>query len=362
LCLADSILLFGLARRFVLPAGAAVFTAALWAFNFHGINMALLWLSGRTALLVVMFALMTAHAVLRGWRISAGLLCLAAMLCKEEAVVLPALFTVFLMLDGMRNRRQAALRHALVEIWPLWAALPIYAVLRIQSGAFSPMDAPSYYQFSLSPPLVVRNLEEYADRTATLAVTVVLVLLAVCRWKRPALSDDERRLGLFAAIWIPATFALTMFLPLRSSLYALLPSIGTSLAAGTFASWAARTNPAQFSRVAVVLILIAGFMIPVYRSRNQRWARLGDLSARVVRALEATGPAAHGAERLVLIDDPRERFNLESVFGPALPDALVLTLGNAWTGEIVSASDPMPSNMTRGFRLIEGDLVPAGSK
>src|SRR5262249_9710330 len=52
LCLAaGAVLLFALARQMALPPAAALFAVAVWAFNFHGVNMALLWTSGRTALL-----------------------------------------------------------------------------------------------------------------------------------------------------------------------------------------------------------------------------------------------------------------------------------------------------------------------
>lgn len=51
-------LLFLLAERLGLPVPAALLTAAVWSFNFHGINVAVLWISGRTSLLVVLFAIL----------------------------------------------------------------------------------------------------------------------------------------------------------------------------------------------------------------------------------------------------------------------------------------------------------------
>ena len=47
LLLANAGLLFLVGRRLSLPPEAALLAAAVWAFNFHGINMALLWTSGR---------------------------------------------------------------------------------------------------------------------------------------------------------------------------------------------------------------------------------------------------------------------------------------------------------------------------
>ena len=362
LCIVDAVLLFRLARRFALPASAALFATATWAFNFHGINMALLWSSGRTALLVAMFALATAHAVLRGWRLTAGLMCLAAMLCKEEAVLLPTLFGAFMGLDGQRTGQRPVWRHAVTQTWPLWAALAIYAVLRMQSGAFGQTDAPPYYRFSFSPGLVLRNLGEYADRIATTSVAVVMVLVAACGWKGPGFSAAERRTLLLAGIWVPAMCALTMFLPLRSSLYALLPAIGASLAAGAFASRAARSEGARFQRVAVALVVTVALMIPVYRSRNQRWVQPADLSTRVMRSIESATRRESPTGRIVLVDRAGERLNLDSAFGGLFPDAVVLMLGDGWVGEITSGDVPLPSRQTRVFRLSNGELLPIQPK
>src|SRR4029077_13543595 len=42
--------IFALARSLSLPWAAAVAASAIWAFNWNGINAAVLWVSGRTAL------------------------------------------------------------------------------------------------------------------------------------------------------------------------------------------------------------------------------------------------------------------------------------------------------------------------
>ncbi|HLG58293.1 MAG TPA: hypothetical protein VI485_23310 [Vicinamibacterales bacterium] len=357
-CVADAVLLFLLARRLTLPASAAAIAAGVWAFNFHGINMALLWLSGRTALLAALFALATAHAVLRGWRLAAGLLCLAAMLCKEEAVLLPALFVVFTGLDRWRAGPSPVWRHVVGETWALWVALAIYAALRMHSGAFGPADAPSYYQFSFSPGLVWRNLGEYADRIATASVGVVIVLVAACGWKGHGFSDAERRTLLLAGIWIPAMCALTMFLPLRSSLYAVLPSIGASLAAGAFASRAARADGVRFQRVAIALVVIVALTTPIYRSRNQRWVQPADLSTRLMQSIADATRGEGRTGRIVLIDSPGERLNLEAAFGGLFADAVALMLGDGWMGEIAPSDAPPPSSQALVFRLRNGELVP----
>ncbi|MDE3156263.1 MAG: hypothetical protein KGN76_14270, partial [Acidobacteriota bacterium] len=81
---------FALARALDLPAEGAIAAAALWLFNWDGIRMAVLWISGRTALLLVLFATLGAAAALRRRWGLAGVLLLLAMLSKEEAVLVPA--------------------------------------------------------------------------------------------------------------------------------------------------------------------------------------------------------------------------------------------------------------------------------
>ncbi len=78
-----------LARVLGLPRGAAVFAAALWLLNYKGIGMAVLWISGRTSLVATLFAVLGAAEWLRGRAWSAGPLVFAALLAKEEAVLVP---------------------------------------------------------------------------------------------------------------------------------------------------------------------------------------------------------------------------------------------------------------------------------
>ena len=119
LLVADAGLLFALARRLSLSSAASLFAVAAWMFNFHGINMALLWLSGRTALLLCLFSTTAVLAWLRSLRLAAVLLTCAAMLCKEEAVVLPLLLPLLGAVAG--GERDTSTRRALLQSWPLWA-------------------------------------------------------------------------------------------------------------------------------------------------------------------------------------------------------------------------------------------------
>ena len=349
LCVATAAALFALARRVQLPSSAALITAGVWLFNFHAVNMAVLWLSGRTALLVSLFSLGTAHAMLSGRSLLAGALALLAMLSKEEAVALPMLFSVYTVLTERRAR-------GLARTLPLWAALGVYMALRLQSGAFWASDAPSFYRFSFSPALIGRNVLEYADRAGTVAAIVIVAIVAVVRLRLRDVTDGERHVLLFAALWVAAMYSLTLFLPVRSSLYALLPSVGSALAAGAVASAAARRNPRAFAYAAIGLLAVLLALTPVYRSRNVRWVQLAELSERAMTTI-ARDAADRTAGHVVIVDAPGERFNLQSAFGGLFPEAMRLRVGEGWTGEVVPTPSEARQSGDLSYRLSTGALV-----
>ena len=341
LALAGAAALYALVRRLALPRHAALLAASVWALNFHAVNMALLWLSGRTALLLVLFALATAHAMLRGRHLLAGVCCLCALLSKEEAVALPLLWTVYTDLTT-RGPGTGSLPIRLGRTWPLWAALGLYAVLREQSGAFSAANAPSYYQFSFAPALVARNAAEYADRAGTTAAIAILVLLAATGWRRLRFEPAERRAALLAALWIPASYALTLFLPVRSSLYALLPSIGAALLAAVAASSAARARPEHVRRATAALLVLVLLLAPVYLARNRRWTEAADLSSAVMTIVQKAVTARPGGGHVALLEDPDARFTADVVFSGQFPVAVTLFSDGTWTGSVVAPGETFP--------------------
>jgi hypothetical protein len=349
-----AVLLYRLARRIALPPAAALLATAVWAFNFHGINMALLWLSGRTSLLVTLFSLLTAHALLMGAPVVAGICCLAALLSKEEATLLPLLLTAFVFATQplpARSRVLATLRC----VWPMWTALAGYAVLRLQSGAFGFSNAPSYYQLSTSGTL--RNFAEYADRSGTVAVAVMIVLI-LASGRRPAFDEPERRVLHLSILWIVGTFAITLWLPVRSSLYAVLPSIGTSLIAGATASWAIRTNPARFRSVAIVLSLLVVLLIPVYRIRNVRWVSIADISSYIMETIDAGVRNSTTGGSILIVDSRDERFDLDATFSGMFAEAVTLVAGPNWNGQIVTAGEAVPGDVRLQFQYTDGRLIP----
>src|SRR4030095_792156 len=105
------------------------------------------------------------------------------------------------------------------------------------------------------------------DRAGTLAVVVCTTIIIAIRGAR-ALSATERRVVRFAVSWFATMYAITLFLPVRSSLYAVLPSVGGALRAGAIGSAAMRADRTRFAQVSsAFLVLLLAFM-PVYRARN----------------------------------------------------------------------------------------------
>jgi hypothetical protein len=341
LFLADAVLLFLLARRLSLPPAAALFGVAVWAFNFHGVNMAVLWISGRTALLLCLFGLASTLAFLSNRHSTAALLALAAMLCKEEAVVLPALF-VTLDLSHAAEHKSSERGRGVLRTLPLWAALGLYGLLRAHSGAFGPLDAPDYYRFTLEPRAVLKNVAQYLDRGGTWpAVTATIVALGV-RTRR-ALNDDERRVIRFGVLWFLAFYAITVFLPIRSSLYALAPSIGSALVTGSFAARASRENPQRFGYVAGALVAVVALLLPVYRARNHGLVEPADLAARSLSTIQNAARSRGQRGAIAIVDRAEERVTLNDAFGNLFADAVHLFVGPHWSGALVPATSTRAS-------------------
>jgi hypothetical protein len=182
LLVACTVLAWRLALAFGLSSTAALVGAAAWAFNLRAVGMALLWISGRTALFLTLFALLATLAALRGHRWRAAGWCLLALLSKEEAIVLPFFLAGWTAWSARESGTWRATAH---QVWPLGVALPLYFLLRSYSHAFGPFDAPSYYQFTFDPTLLIRNALEYLDRSATTAAALALILARLRRATAP---------------------------------------------------------------------------------------------------------------------------------------------------------------------------------
>ena len=233
-----------LGRALNLPRGAATFASALWLLNLHGVNMSILWISGRTALLATAAAASCAAALLTGRHLLATMLLTVAVFSREDAALLPLVSTAWLyFLQHDVERRRQRWRWLIVGL----AIVAVYFAIRSTTNAMTPATAPSYYRFTYDPAVVARNIGEYADRTATTAVGTLLLLAIVLR---PGIAKFDYQASAVVAcggMWTVAFLLPALLLPVRSSLYACLPSVGTCVVAGVIATrwWALAAPRAQ---------------------------------------------------------------------------------------------------------------------
>ena len=349
--LACAAAIYRLGRAIGLASWAALAGAAVWAFNFHGINMAIVWLSGRTSLLGTLFSTLAALAFVRNRTIIAAVLAFGAFLSKEEVLALPLILVIWSLIIKTDPRRTAA----------MWIALALYFVLRINSGAVDISNAPPYYQFVYDPVHVAKNILEYADRSMTLAGLVIIAAM-IAFGAMPALDRDGRRQALMGAVWLVLGFAVTIWLPIRSSLYAVFPSVGVALAAGALLTAITRAaTPHRARRVAMAAMLLPFLLLPVYWARNVRWSELRDLSNVTIRTIQDDH---HAPQTLVVLeDDLSTRANFRHVFGALLPEATALIFKNElsiWIEppppELENLARPATGGRTVTYRLVDGTL------
>ena len=330
LAIVCGVLLYAVARELLLPSGAALLAVALWLLNPHGINTAILWMSGRTSLMLTLGSLGAVWLVLRGRPFAALAPAAIALFAKEEAFLLPAILLMWWYAfrpDDLPKRRMIAWCVA------AGALVGVYLALRFQTGAMTPWTAPPYYRFTGNPAVIGRNIFEYADRAMTFSAAVVVLALLLLR---PAAPYDwySRRVLICGAAWIVGGYGLTVFLPVRSSLYACFPSVGACLIAGDLAArrWRVAT-PASRQRVAVAGMVAAVGLTPIYVLRNRASLANARFSSAVLRDLNAATAAIPEGETVVVLDDRTRRPNIETAFNVALDEAFELASGrrmNFW--------------------------------
>lgn len=346
-----------LARQLGLRVGAALVAAALWLFNFHGIGMALLWLSGRTSLLLTLFSVLAAIAFLRGrWSLAAAAAG-AAMLSKEEAALLPVMFTVWWL--AQRRHMTRPVRSALTQVLPLWAILAAYLVLRFSSGAFWPTNAPSFYAPTLDPARLWQSLIEYGDRTFTFSLLAILAASLAVR-SLPQWKGGFARILPFAISWLICGFAVTFFLPVRSSLYAVFPSVAVVIAAAAvIESTLAALQPSARLRLAWLGVLTLTLLVPVYWMRNERWTSLAELSSAVVAQLNDVRADLPVGTTIIIRDDMTTRTNLSTAWGGLTQELAALAFGGDITLQVLQDDDSAAAAASGGIvtRLQNGKLI-----
>lgn len=355
LALAAAVLLGVLATTIGMSPAVGAIAAALWLFNFHGMNMAVLWLSGRTSLLVTLWSLAAVVALLRGHAIAGASLALLAMLAKEEAVVLPVLLTIWLGVE--RVLRVQPRRRNASGVLLAWVALAIYLALRSGSGAYWPHSAPAFYSPTLAPGALARNVAEYADRSLTFSLgTLLATAVAVRRW--PRVRDRAPAIA-FGFLWFVCGFALTVFLPVRSSLYVLYPSAGSCLVAAILiVAMCDRVPAVRLRRLIMLGMLTIAALMPVYWARNARWRDLAQLSTSAIADLQAAADRLPPGTTVAIVDDTSTRTNLTTAWGNMTSEMAALSLDGRLHVSVYQRADAIardPSTVV--VRLENGRLV-----
>jgi hypothetical protein len=308
-----------LARAVSVRAGAALFAAALWIFNWHGINMAVLWISGRTALVFTLCATFGVLALIARRSLLGVVLIACAIFSREEGVLLPVILATWLLIDARIKRDWVTFGRMLPAIVCSFAADALYLLLRSRTGAWTAATAPDFYRFSFTIGRLSSNLPEYLDRSATFSVAVLLLFMIVGRVRLRAVPPATASALWFGVIWWAGGFAITVFLPGRSDLYACFPSVGVALIAGAIASlaWDGIAGPRQ-RQIVLAGVTLPFLLWPVYHSRNRLAIREAELSKRTLAELQHIATTRGAGASVLLEDDPSERPSLDNAFSGAI--------------------------------------------
>nr|MDQ3071345.1 hypothetical protein [Acidobacteriota bacterium] len=320
LALGCAAMIYLLARALGAGVTGAAAASAVWLFTPHGMDMAIIWISGRAALIVIFFGVASCWMAARGRLAVSALLLGAALLGKDEAVVVPLLAAICIALSGRRLSRSA------LAAWAggCLAAVAVYLWMRAASGALTPSSAPVEYRPLTDIAGLAANAAQYADRLITFPLIIVALAWLVMRGGR---TPAPWRLVAGGLAWAAIAMAPTLAIPVRSSLYVLLPLAGVAIAAGAvIEALVERASLAARWRAAAAAIVIVTVAIPLYRSRQDEWSGAARLSEDVTRVATPVLKNAPDGSRVFARDEPG-KVSLESTFGNLLPEMLRVTSG-----------------------------------
>jgi hypothetical protein len=269
-----------------------------------------------------------------------------ALASKEEAVLLP-----FVLLAWQWRIER---RITVMSVAAVLAPLALYLAVRSLTPAFTPATAPAFYQFGFAPALLARNLLAYADRSATIVVVVLCLGLVAVR-SVPMLDDRAIRILTMCGIWWAGLLALTVWLPVRSSLYAVCPSVATALAGGLILDLArsASARPAAW-RVECALAGALLAAVPIYQARNHVWVEAARVSQRTLAAVRADAPGLAPTGVIVLHDEAATVSNFHNAFGDLASEAFQTVLGQPWRVHVTTGASAAPA--PRSTVVAEYDL------
>jgi hypothetical protein len=345
LLIACAAAIVALAQALSLPPGAALVAGAIWVFNWHGISSAVLWISGRSALLLVLFAALGGAAFVRGRWLWAAVFAGAAMLSKEEAVLLPAALLGWALVEHLCQGRPLVTRRNVCFAMASCIVGGVYYLLRSHSGALTASSAPPYYRLDVSVTRLLSNGPEYLDRSLTFAAALLLLFWLAYRPSVRALLREHRLLLWFAFVWWVCGFAITMFIPVRSSLYACGPSIGFSIAAAAMLgdAWSLLDDRQRLRAIRTGLA-IPLVLWPVYHLRNKDLVDATDVSARLIAAVQRVAEDKGANTVVALKDDRSHRASFDTALGTGVQEAVDLLV----SPRVAVWMDPPPQDAALG--------------
>jgi hypothetical protein len=156
----------------------------------------------------------------------------------------------------------------------------------------------------------------------------MLLAVLVLGRARPLWDRELRSVLLCGAIWLVGGFGATVFLPVRSDLYACFPSVGVCLVAAAVGArlWQASTEALRRRALAGALGLLV-VMTPVYVARTERWSSLAEFGAATLADLTRLTASLPAGATVVIHDDRSERTNMSTAFGTLLNEAYFVTTG-----------------------------------
>jgi hypothetical protein len=243
--------------------------------------------------------------------------------------------------ETLKRRIKAGLDAALIFILPLI----IYFVLRFNSNAMTPFNAPDYYKYKLSPLWLIGNIFEYMIRAGLLNIYILLflVLLTLSAWKK--LRKEK---SIDYSIILGGLLGFVIFIlpelpiPSRSDLYVYFPQIGLHVASLPiiFHLWknlAIKSGVKRYLAWALIFILSlawGGYLL----TKAGAIAKKGRCSASFTRQLVAKISTVKPGSKIVIIDrDQQQPYPPSKIVSYGFPALLNIYFpGRRLQGEIVT--------------------------
>ncbi|MCJ7682609.1 MAG: hypothetical protein MUP70_17905 [Candidatus Aminicenantes bacterium] len=348
----------------------ALWAAVLFGMNAKGPTMAVGWISGRTSLLYAFFSLLALYIYLKirlkhpgpagpSWDFKrifryflVGVIYLAALLSKESAAAVPIL--VFMVSYFVQKRKEKpsffkSLQRAFLSTLVFLVPLVLYLILRLNSNAMTPFNAPGYYRYTLDLLLVLKNLWEYLTRAGILDLVTMawlgLVILFTLKKLKPAEGFD-RWILLLGAGWFLVFLLPVILIPARSDIYVYLAQVGLHLAVLPVIgySWKRMGLPSRRGiRQASILLPVGIFMLAYIGQMAVIAAAYGQSGrhsmAFTQQVMQNTSNVDSGKHIYIIDMEARQKYSPSHTVSYGFPSLLRLYFPQkGWTGEIILPS------------------------